>query len=178
MSDGVAATSYLGDTGTVGWCFFCPMLSWTDPPLGAVPARLPNPPPLSNSATGASPSAIGSRQRSLDPALLVGVCSGASRTSSCTRCTASSESSESSLCNSRTGSASPACHGHTKGRVAHPPASTLRTASQGQSRGSLQRFPVPHAHHPPSVPRSAFRPPYPRCSRSPACPDRHGNRGW
>lgn len=88
----IIATSYLGNTETMddgrwdgGVVFLLSMLlqlSWTDPkdpPLGAVPARLPNPPPLSNSATGAWPTAIGSRQRSLDPALLVGVCSGASR---------------------------------------------------------------------------------------------------
>ena len=163
------------DSGVV---FLLPILPWTDPPLGAVLHGSPTP-PLSKSATGASPSPIGSRQRSLDPALLVGVCSGAFRTSSCTRGTTSSESSESRLCNSRTGSASPACHGHTKGRVAHPPASNLRTVSQGQSRGSPSPAvpgatcpPTPSVHAPPSALRTHDAP-----GRQHA-PIDTVNRGW
>lgn len=84
--------------------------------------------------------------------------------SSCTRCTTSSESSESRLCDRRTGSASPACDGHTKGRVAHPPAGTLRTVSQGHSK-ETPAVPgatccPPNAHPPASVhtPPSALRP--------------------
>lgn len=149
------------------------------PPLGAVPARLPPTPPLSNSATGAWPTAIGSRQRELGPRPACGSVLRCFQRSSCTRGTTSSESSESRLCDSRTGSASPACDGHTKGRVAHPPADTLRTVSQGRSK-ETPAVPGATCPNPPTRlrPYSAFRPPSPRCSRSPACPDRHGNRCW
>lgn len=143
------------------------------------PCTAPPTPPLSNSATGAWPTAIGSRQRELGPRPACGSVLRCFQRSSCTRGTTFSESSESRLCDSRTGSASPACDGHTKGRVAHPPADTLRTVSQGRSK-ETPAVPGATCPNPPTRlrPYSAFRPPSPRCSRSPACPDRHGNRGW
>lgn len=126
-----------------------------DPPLAAVHARLPTPPTVElcdrRMADGNWLAA-----EELGPGPACGSVLRCFQRSSCTCGTTSSESSESRLCDGRTGSASPACDGHTKGRVAHPPADTLRTVSQAPCR---QTPAVPGATCPPSILRpSALRP--------------------